>query len=257
MKTPLILVLTTLALRSGLMACSWIPTSFCVTVNDRPGDAVISGRVMNVDADGMDLEVIDVLRGAEEREVIRIWDGTDFDCNGTFSMAASDLGAIGDSIIVVMPMIVAIENAWDVIGDYRRPDYFGRITDLRIINGVVLGYIAGQAMQPFDAIPYVEFVPIWAAGAIGCSDFLSVGEKGQGSFHLQNPVHDLLELDLHGVAGPNRSIRVHTMNGHVVLQRDMATSPGRIDVSGLPSGVYILEMIDPDGIRRSKPFVKA
>ena len=104
MKKLYTLGFSVLALFQTATACSWIPTSFCETSNDRPDDVVISGKIIGVDDDGIDVAVIHVLKGTESSEVIRIWDGTDFDCNGLFSMAASALGDVDDTIIVVMPL---------------------------------------------------------------------------------------------------------------------------------------------------------
>src|SRR5687767_15182108 len=47
---------------------------------------------------------------------------SDFDCNGIWSMSASDIGGLYDTIVIILPKIIDIENEWDIIGDFRRPN---------------------------------------------------------------------------------------------------------------------------------------
>lgn len=242
----LILLVTTFILRTWTMGCTWIPTSFCTTTNDRPDDAVISGRIIGVDMDGIDLLVIDVLRGDEARDTIRIWDGTDFDCNGIFSMAASGLGGVEDSIIVVMPLITEIENTWDVLGDYRRPNYFALTTEMRIINGMVLGLIAGSGMNALYTMPYPDFVAVWSVGTIGCSNFLSIQERAVDLPRFQNPVQDILELTFTGSMEHGRTVRIRASSGQEVLTLEAASTSLRIDLSSFAPGVYHLVVTGED-----------
>ena len=256
MFRSLVLMVLASVLWTGAMGCSWVPASFCATTNDRPDDAVISGRIIGVDMDGIDLVVIDVLRGDEARDTIRIWDGTDFDCNGIFSMAASGLGGVDDSIIVVMPLITEAENTWDVLGDYRRPHYFGCITDIRIHEGQAVGYIAGNAMTPFEVMPYSAFVAAWVSGGFGCSDFLSIHERSQQLPRFQNPVHDLLTLTFSGNEGGGQVIRLLTTDGQEALAKKWVGNVMNIDMSSFAPGMYLLEVTGENGYRASARVMK-
>ena len=64
----------------SLLACSFYPYSFC-HVNSNIAFSehlVVMGEIVSIDEDGIDLEVIDVLRGEESKSIIRIWDGSGF-----------------------------------------------------------------------------------------------------------------------------------------------------------------------------------
>ena len=85
-------------LQAGI-CCSVVPISFCESSERFDSSVILSGVILSEDIDGIDLEVMEVFRGLEMRSTIRIWDGTDFDCNGGWSMSASDLGEVGDSLV--------------------------------------------------------------------------------------------------------------------------------------------------------------
>lgn len=93
---------------------------------------IVYGLIATQDQDGLDLNIIEVLRGSESKSQIRIWDGTDFECNGIWDMSAGTIGTIGDTIIISLPRITVNENPWDVIGDYRRPDPYRFTSELTV-----------------------------------------------------------------------------------------------------------------------------
>lgn len=256
MKKLYTLGFAVLALFQTATACSWIPTSFCETSNDRPDDVVISGKIIGVDDDGIDVAVIHVLQGTESSEVIRIWDGTDFDCNGLFSMAASALGDVDDTIIVVMPLITEIENTWDVLGDYRRPNYFGAITELRVTNGIVGGYIWGPAMTPVYQMPYLHLITNWNEGPDACSVFLSVdGVQTSGPFAVQL-IDNVLNVNVNGHGGSGYSMQILASNGQVIVEQSMLMGNKQVGLSGLSTGVYHIVLLHQSGARSFTRVVK-
>lgn len=244
-------------------ACSWIPASFCATSNARPDDVVLSGKIVGVDMDGIDLEVIAILKGSESRDTIRIWDGTDFDCNGLFSMAAADMGDLDDTIIVVLPLIDAIENTWDVIGDYRRPvflnfftDFTGFVPNLRVVNGNVSGYIVGPASTPIWGMPYQEFMTNWNDGPDHCSTYLAVEGMDRTPPFLAQLAHTTLNLSIRSDAAPGSTVRIYTVNGQEVLAVKGAAGTMQVDLPDLSAGVYNIVLVQQDGTRSYARVVK-
>ena len=244
------------ALCPGVFACSWVPYSFCETSNLRPDDVVISGKVVSVDMDGIDLEVIDVLTGSESRDTIRIWDGTDWDCNGLFSMAASDLGGLNDSIIVILPLITAIENSWDVLGDYRRPDYFGYTPELAITNGMVIGYIWGPAMTPIWEMPYEPLVANWSDGPDACSGFLSIEGSRQTAPFAAHLANNTLILTIPSDAKLGSTVRIYAASGQEIVAVKGIAGTMLIDLTGLSMDVYHIVLVQQDGLRSSTRVMK-
>lgn len=256
MKKLYTLGIAVFVLHQTAAACSWIPTSFCETSNDRPEDVVISGKVIGVDDDGIDVEVLHVLQGTESREVIRIWDGTDFDCNGLFSMAASALGDVDDTIIVVMPLITEIENTWDVLGDYRRPNYFGASTELRVTNGMIGGYIWGPAMTPVYQMPYLHLISNWNEGPDACSVFLSVDGVQESEPFSAYIMDYTFRMSIPSNVGSSSEVRLIGSKGQVLMVLPVQVGDMQVELPGLAPGVYVVELITERGTRISNRVVK-
>lgn len=66
-----------------------------------------------------------------------------------------------------------------------------------------------------------------------------------------NPVVNDLNIDYQGNF---ESVSIYSMSGELIIKEEFFT--GQIDVSELQEGVYILELVSPDGNTVSKKFVK-
>lgn len=164
MKKLLLLLSVSLLFTMQLLACSNPPRTFCQTTASFSEDLIVSGKITSIDDDGINLEIIDILRGEESKTTIRIWDGVDFDCNGNHPMNAALLGDLNDTIIIILPKITEKASDWEVIGDYRRPTYFGYTPSLKVENEIVSGFIYSDRIIPENDIKsydYDDFVSNW------------------------------------------------------------------------------------------------
>lgn len=237
---------------SYAIACSYIPISFCETHSLRPNDIVVCGKIFQIDADGIDIEVIDVLKGVENRDTIRVWDGTDFDCNGLWSMAASDIGLLNDTVIVILPLIETIENTWDVVGDYRRPDFFGYITSLRVVNSTVSGYV--NDIWNASHIPYDAFKDNWLNSMNECSSWLGVDEgvEDMALTVYPNPTDSQVHIDL-GQLAQNVSVSVFNSHGVLVQQQEVHGLSGFNHQLPQTKGMYFIRLaINGDVVKTAK-----
>lgn len=244
------LILVILFLSKTALACSWSPLSFCVTNNERPNDLVVSGKIVKIDTNGINLEIIDVLKGSETRDTIRIWDGTGFECNGWFAMEASGLGTLNDTIIVILPFIDSIENIWEIIGDYRNPVYFGYTPKLDINNGIVEGYITGQ--QYFDTLlysmPYIAFKTHMNNNLGDCSGLVGINEVGQSNIvFYTNPVNKTFRIQFQNGDISKRTISVYSLIGEKLKSVANVMENIEIDFSNFSGGLYIVNIIEQDG----------
>ncbi len=130
------------------IACTFTPNDFCRTYVNSPNDPTAFGKIIAIDEFGIDLELIEMYRGEESNSVIRIWSGTDFDCFGNWSLAASDIGELNDTVIIILNKIVEVENDWDVVGDYRRRNPYTATTELTVEDGIVKGFLSGDIIAP-------------------------------------------------------------------------------------------------------------
>lgn len=207
------------------------------------------GQIIAVDTDGISLKVIDVLRGTESRRTIRIWDGTDWDCNGPISMAASNLGEVNDSIVLLLPKITSKENTWDIIGDYRRPSYYYRTPNLKVKNGIVKGLISGywrplpNEKQAVAESPYKWFREEWLNKG-SCDELLGLNESEYDPSQIKYNSLIASELNVAFAKQPslNGQISIFNSNGTRVFDSNHLSKEMKIDLSFLNSGVYVVRL---------------
>jgi len=253
MKQSLLITLSVLFLNSPpLFACSYSNGSFCATVDYRKTDVVLMGKIVSSDSNGIKLKVIDVLKGTETRTEIRVWDGTDFDCNGTVSMQASELGSLLDYIVIVLPKISNIENSWDVVGDYRRPGYLQYTPKLVLKNGILKGLIAGDdwatvgnrfvrnALMETD---YEKFKSAWQTHST-CGGILSSLSTPtlKNDFTFQNPITSNISLNFDELTPSEKTIEVYNSNGSKISSGKYYTNTISIDMSAQSNGIYFVRM---------------
>lgn len=104
------------------VACSCYPFySFCEYKNILNPDLILSAEIIDTNQHGIRLKKIDLIEGTELRDTIPVWNDTDFFCTGTITMRATQIGEVGDTVIVMLPRIDSVYTPWGVIGDYRTP----------------------------------------------------------------------------------------------------------------------------------------
>jgi len=217
-------------------ACSGFPKSFCFIKATRTGHHAICGVISSSISHGINLKVIDVLSGIETRSVVTIWDGTDFDCNGNISMKSNLLGQVGDTIIVITPIIGGVpQNTWDVAGDYRMPYYLFETAWLKVNKDTVRGYIAGAANTPLVKYDYTSF-----------KNYLLNHNNDCLALNINEIFKNEIEINLkHGYISNNSpsnnlfSISIYTIDGRIVLQAILSKGQ-EVKYDHLPSGLYLL-----------------
>jgi hypothetical protein len=244
----LYLNLILLFLYQGLQACSFAQDPFCWALTQFPERNVLTGVIVSEDTTGIDFAIIEVLRGEETRDTVRIWDGTDFDCNGTWSMAAADIGELMDTFILVLPRIDSLENEWDVMGDYRRQDWQFDVIELQVVQGIANGFITYDSNlpppnqrvyeYPYDALR----LSILEGGVCPRIVQTSAPASPQSAIRLNNPFQAQLHLQFPPEASVTH-LRIYASSGEVVFQQ---AAPGsrqlELDLSSLPAGLYLLEV---------------
>ena len=260
-KNNLFLTLLAIFISLSSIACTIVPETFCSSIQLQPDYNIISGKIVGVDQDGITVEVFNVIRGEELRDTIRVWDGTDFDCNGIWSMAASDIGSVSDTIIISLPKIFEKENEWDVIDDYRRPDPYSYTSELRVKDGLANGFLSGLAGAPASynvySFDYNLLVESLSAGLM-CSDFISAIELAilQKAISYSNPVSTDLILN---VTEPynDLSLSIYALNGKIVKQVAFDSNTQlNVSLELLSSSVYILEFKVGDRIVMLDKLIK-
>lgn len=259
MKFSILLVGILFFMPASGHSCTIIPVSFCQTLDELSDDLVISGVITSIDSFGIDVEVIQVLRGTENRQFIRIWDGTDIWCTDIISMAAADIGTVSDTFILILPKIEIIENDWDIIGDYRRSLWPFNATELRVENGIAHGFIEGVIPAPPGFLVYSysypelvsSFLENGSCPEIILSTNIPISEK---DIQINSPFQTTLNLTF--PAETDGTIRVYSISGVLVAQAKIeAQSNLSMQLEELENGLYVVEWIG-DRSRVLKKVVK-
>ena len=230
---------------SFTIACTFPSQPFCRTFQLSPEVPTVVGKIVGVDDLGIDVEIIEILRGGSLNQTIRIWDGTDFDCNGPVSMAASDIGELNDTVIIILEKIIEQENTWDVIGEYRRPDPNGPTPELKLENGIVKGYVSGPEGAPFDlqiwSMEYHLFIERIIED-INCALIVSTEEIiEKNKITLNNPFSFNLNIRLEQNINSG-SLKLYSLTGKIVLTKNINNqSEFSIQTTQLQNGIYFLE----------------
>lgn len=260
MKHFLIFLLSFLFSFQLVMACSFIPDSFCKTAAEFSDHIIVSGYISSVDEDGINFEIIKIIRGDETRVNIRIWDGTDFDCNGLHSMAASDFGKVNDSLILILPKIDSLENNWDVLGDYRRPNDYTQSPLLTLQNNEVRGFIQGDVFAPPEynlfTLPYDLFSDSWLEQN-DCTGISTTNESiNEPDFSIfPNPSADRIFLS----SNKNFNaidVRIFDQQGMEVMTVKKAQDQTSLLIDSLIPGLYYLRLEDKNNILATRRFTK-
>lgn len=245
MKKILLLIVFSIIIPNQLLACSWTSSSFCSTsqFSSFQNDLIVYGKIVAIDNDGIDFEIIDILRGQENKSIIRIWDGVDFDCNGTFSMAAAELGKINDHLIIILPKISEKKSSWEIIGDYRRPDFFQFTPNLRVENGIIYGLISGIVTYPYveEQANYESFKNSWDTNN-NCS---SVVLKNESYEFEQLKVLSFPDNKFIIVSNnlSEKKLNVYNVFGLKLKSEFKVNNEIEIDLSEYSRGIYFINLI--------------
>ncbi len=232
-----------------VFSCTFYPDFFCTTASHSEEDIIVIGYITSVDSDGINFEILHLLRGDENNSNIRIWDGTDFECNGPWSMAASDFGQPNDTLVLILPKIVEIENSWDIIGDYRRPNNYSLTPILTVQNNIVSGLISGLSDAPDEykilSFDYNSFIDSWMQNE-DCSQIVDNKELLTNSEIVVYPVPSSDFIIISRIENEKPLIfSIYDLNGNQIISNQKSIYNQQISISSLMPGVYLI-LIDEE-----------
>lgn len=252
MKTLLLLLLYFAAIPT--YGCSIAFQSFCYTANTNSSSNILQAKVIDTISHGIRLQVIQVVRGTENRDTVTVWDGTDFDCNGPFPMNASQMGMPGDTILAVMTAVDTAIEPWQLVGDYVRTFNFGYVPELLIKNDTLHGFIAGYATAPNQyqlwQMAFTDWLNYWTIHNNNCDMLMDIENTNEDALVVYpNPANNRLYIN-----GLHDGNVAHIFSAEKLVA-DVPVHDEEIDISQLSAGVYILRM-EERGMPVVRRFVK-
>lgn len=241
----IILISALLVLLNSSYACSCsFRYSFCDTHDSY--DLTASCVVIDAFPHGISLKVIDVLHGSENRDTITLWDlGGPYNmCNDSITDAsAAYLGGIGDTLILALPKIDTLKNAWDVVGDYRTPGFQCNEYRLWVKNNVVHGFISGSPYCYYlhnclNDYNYNAFIIDFPTKSLSCQTWLSTDDLAFQELlnYYPNPTSGKITL----TSSERGTLTITNDIGQFVTGISITDYQTQISTDKLRDGIYFL-----------------
>lgn len=220
-------------------------------------DFIFGGEIIQKGAEFVQIRIIDQFRGNESREIITIWSGTDFDCNGPFSMSANDFGNIGDTILTVTRLIEEAQNIWDVECDYYRSHFC--FYSSQSFDG---NWIWGWFSEP--SFSYKIFKEKWNDRTlVGCENYESDKEGCESipNSNIEiniapNPTPGLFYVNVFPILEQDFLLKIFDAAGKMILEKDLTQINNAIDLNHFPSGVYFVAVSNGDKFLKTERVLK-
>jgi hypothetical protein len=255
MRTLLLSLIFLIVTTYQSMACSIDPSQqyFC-RYGQYTDYSIIRGEIVKEINQGIRIKVFEVYRGPATSEVITVWDDADFDCNGTlFFGDATNMGRVGETVLVYIQEITEVNNSWEKLGDYRNIYVYINNFPTHRINLVQKGNkIKGPITEGLWSVSVDKI-----AGTLRECIGESVYEKpiyisGDGSMNLYpNPARD--DLFIAG-SGEAADVQIFNLSGQLVVKKTIFIAEEGINVESLSPGVYIC-VAEIDGVISRKKFM--
>lgn len=253
------LIISLIIFNTACFSCTCELISFCETASARKEDNIFKMVIIDEAVHSIKVLRLETIRGLEEMDTLIIWDGTDYDCNGNISMVASQIGEVGDTLLIILPVIDSIENVWDVAGDYRMPDWLCYTYKLKLENNFLHGVING--VYPYYYLGnynYDEFIESWFLGGETCNlvpvTFVSYFDSATFIKVFPNPSDGLFVINVLQVG--HIEYQVIDFSGRLITQCNYVNNKILVDLGTYPDGVYLFVLKKEDEILFTAPLIK-
>ena len=227
-----------------LQACDPVFLSFCSVAEEAyPEEPIFLARVIDSNEMFREVELIEVLRGNEERPTIRVWNSDTLFCNGPFTQLAAEYGEVGDTVLGLFKLKKELDGSDVPLGDYYKPSVLSGLVALPVKNDSIKGLILDE--QTYSELKLSEFLQTNSEEWSACQNIEhainGMDEKGINIY--PNPMKNKLFIELTGEShSPRKSpeLNLFSINGNLLINSSNVN--GYLDVSNLLPGIYFLEI---------------
>lgn len=253
MKT-LLLSLFMFVLYATSYACTFDIDVFCYTINTKQQDnTILRGMFIESEDNGMIFKRLETLRGTEDREFIKIWDNSTFDCNGPFERKASLMGIIGEEKILSLDIIDSLIQPFDVLGDYRVPDgLWWETHTLNVVDNNVVGNIFYGDMYEGQSTIDLDLFRNKMINESTCIVTSTKQSKVQ-NINISPTLTDGSIYLRYDIIDNGETYHIYNNVGEEVMR---GTLTQYIDLVGLKSGLYFVIISSEEGQSLPKKIVK-
>ncbi|MFC5408983.1 T9SS type A sorting domain-containing protein [Larkinella bovis] len=208
------------------LACSCVDGGAFLTIAEqnawKPGSLIVRAEVKDHEAHGIDVKILEVLNGSEEKSVIRVWGDPGFMCR-----LYTHGFKTGEKLVLILSRI---DNAY--YQDERNGDYALGVCGSYVVREgkSITGRISGSDTEMARNKFYNELEAIFNKYR---PDLARI---------YPNPVVDqLLTVSVPELRQPTISARILNGSGQVLQTRQLEVGKQHdLEVSTLASGIYII-----------------
>ncbi|WP_185716112.1 T9SS type A sorting domain-containing protein [Larkinella knui] len=214
-----------LGLATNTRACSCIDAGAFLTVAEKaawkPGVLMVRAEVRDQEAHGMEVKILAVLNGSEEKSVIRVWGDPGFMCR-TYTTGFKK----GEKLVLILRRIENATYLDEQNGDYELSGC-GTFVVREAQN------ISGRITASDKEMSKTKF--------FGELDKIIGKNRPDQARIFPNPVEDLLTISVPDLPDSTLSARIITLAGQPLQTRQLEVGrQHQIDVSTLATGIYII-----------------
>jgi len=209
------------------------PLDFCATLNQNNPDLVVLAVKTANQAHGMQIEILEILKGAESRQQVVVWGD-----NGLLCRHYTSQWNLGDTLIYAIDLI----GSSPALPQEDSTDYQISICGIYVLHfsgGMVSGAINGVD----TTMSYADFKNLLPS--CGATSVLP-GEDFPKLQLYPNPAHGLVQISLPYSFTTETQMRLFAIDGKEIKLADkiFATESPKIvlQTQTLPAGIYILEV---------------
>jgi len=211
-------------------------------------DPIFFGEIVATGEQYVDLKIIQKFRTCEQKEIVRIWDGTTVECNGPFAAPTSQFGAIGDSVICIAQYIDTLSNPWDKLDNYRRPIQFNYQGFLSIKNKVVNYFDEENNYVEDNFENYLEII----SNDLCLNIIIDCISTGLNIY--PNPVTN--HLYIQNVGDSWNTFQIYDILGKLLFTRIKEENLILVPTNYLPTGVYFISFFNEEKLVETFKFMK-
>ncbi|WP_460673989.1 T9SS type A sorting domain-containing protein [Larkinella ripae] len=207
-------------------ACSCVDGGPFLTIAERgawmPGVLVVRAEVRNQEAHGIEVKILEVLNGREDKSVIRVWGDPGWMCRSYTTGFKK-----GEKLVLILDRI---DNAY--FEDERNGDYeLGGCGTFVVREGnSITGRISGNDSEMARNRFFDEL-----------DEILSKNRPDMARIFPSPVVDNFLTVNVPALQQPTISAQLITMAGQLLQTRQLeAGKQHQVDVSTLAQGIYII-----------------
>ncbi len=247
LRSVLVILLFAIAFSNHSAACDCFgPLNFCETLHDNNPDLVVLAVKKADQAHGMQVEILEVLKGAESRQQVLVWGDNGFLCRHYVSQ-----WSVGDTVIFSLHLI----GQFSALPQEDSTDYF-----ISVCGTYFLHDAGGQVSGAINGLNTLLSYPSFKNALTSCVTAIAAPANPlSGLLLFPNPPSDaFVQLALPPEWIHPLQIRLFSSSGREMHATFTSREPGHVmlNTATLQPGIYLLKVAAGEQVISRKLMIR-